>query len=126
MNTLSLVLRVEIWLLLGGLTVVITYQLLTGKINTSGMLTTKAGARNFSPARLQLMVITLAIAAYYLFLGLSDRHAKTLPELPNEMMLLLGGSHVAYLGGKLYAMLAEKLQLFLPTSLTGRGRQNNE
>jgi len=126
MNTLSLVLRVEIWILLGGLTAVITYQLLTGKINTSGMLTTKAGTRNFSPARLQLMVITLAIAAYYLFLGLSDRHAKTLPELPNEMMLLLGGSHGAYLGGKLYAMLAEKLQRLLPTSLPGRGRQNNK
>lgn len=126
MKTLSLVLRVEIWLLLGGLTAVITYQLLTGKINTSGMLTTKAGTRNFSPMRLQLMVITLAIAAYYLFLGLSDQHSKTLPELPNEMMLLLGGSHGAYLGSKLYAMLAEKLRLFLPTSLLSKSRQNNQ
>ena len=67
METLVQFAQFEIWFLLGGLALLIGYQMLTGKINMQGLLDDKA-AGGLSPGRVQLLVLTLAGAGYYLLL----------------------------------------------------------
>ena len=68
METLSLVLRYEMLLLLSVLIVILTYKMLVQEINTNGLLLDKTSARAFSPGGLQMLVVTLTIAVYYMFM----------------------------------------------------------
>ena len=43
METLTQIIRFELWLILGGLAVVIAYKLLNGGINMTGLLDDKVG-----------------------------------------------------------------------------------
>ena len=90
-------LRFEIGLLLGGLIFVVIYRLVTGQINLSGLLT-DGETGNFSPGRLQLLAFTLAGALYYIYLAASN--PGQLPQFPQELLFLFGGSQLVYLGGK--------------------------
>jgi hypothetical protein len=92
-------LRLEIGFLLGGLLLVVIYQMLTGKINLNGLLT-EGRTREISPARVQLLVLTLAGALFYIYKATTTPGG--LPEIPQELLLFLGGSHIVYLGGKTY------------------------
>ena len=114
MDTLSTVLRYELLFLLTALIVVITYRLLTRKINIEGLLLDKTSGRAFSAGRLQMLVVTLGIAVYYLMTVMETNNAGKLPDLPNEMLIALGGSHAIYLSGKTYGMLASKLGFASP------------
>ena len=91
----------------GGLAAIIAHRLLTGQINTTGLLygTKKDGTKYFSPERLQLMVFTLGTAMFYLNSVFQNRSSGVLPDVPTETLALLGGSHAIYLGGKAYMML---------------------
>jgi hypothetical protein len=91
----------------GGLAAIIAYRLLTGQINTTGLLygTKKDGTKYFSPERLQLMIFTLGVAMFYLNNVTQNRTSGVLPDVPKEILALLGGSHAIYLGGKAYMML---------------------
>ncbi|MGR3309723.1 MAG: hypothetical protein ACUZ77_03015 [Candidatus Brocadiales bacterium] len=53
MENLCLFVRYEIWFLLLGFALVIAYQILTGKINTKGLLLDKETGK-LSPGRVQL------------------------------------------------------------------------
>lgn len=108
MNALSTALRYEIWFLLLGLVAVVLYQMVTGRINTKGLLNDTSGNRGFSPGRLQLLIFTLGGALYYLMLAFDRKGPAKLPELPTEFLLAMGGSHLFYLGGKLFSVLAER------------------
>ena len=114
MTTLSTVLRYELLGLLIALIAIITYRLLTNQINTKGLLVDKTSGRNFSPGRLQMLVVTIAIAFYYLMKVMEGRGTGTLPDMPNEFLMALGGSHAIYLSGKLYGTLAAKLGFASP------------
>jgi len=104
MSTLSEVLRYEMLFLLIGLIVIIAYRLLTGGINTTGLLLDKTGGRAVSPGRLQMLIVTMSIAIYYLFIVFDNEKPGEFPDMPDQFLLALGGSHVLYLGGKLYGM----------------------
>jgi len=104
MYTLSEALRYEMFFLLVGLVVIVTYRLLTGRINTTGLLLDKMSGRVVSPGRLQMLIVTVSIALYYLFMVFDNEEPGKMPGLPPEFLLALGGSHVFYLGGKLYGM----------------------
>jgi hypothetical protein len=116
--TLSTFLRYELWILLVGLLLIVGYQLLTGRINTDGLLSEKGTKGNFSPGRLQLLIFTIGVAFYY-FLKVLEQPApttleeKTLPELPTEFLLILGGSNLFYLGSKLAPLIGEKIESLL-------------
>jgi hypothetical protein len=108
MDALSTILRYEMFFVLTALAVIIAYRLLTQQINTKGLLRDKIGGRATSPGRLQLLIVTLLIAIYYV---VQLFQTQKMPDIPREFLLALGGSHLFYLGGKVYALLAGKLEL---------------
>jgi hypothetical protein len=107
MSTLLTFVRYEMFFMLGGLILIIGFRMVTGRINTAGLLRDKI-SRKMSAGRLQMLIATLIIAVYYVVMVLQT---KELPALPREYLLALGGSHLLYLGGKTYGMLARKLEL---------------
>lgn len=127
MNSLATALRYEMLFLLTALIVVISYRLLTRQININGLLADKMSGRAFSPGRLQMLVVTLGIAIYYVAMVFKSQEPGRLPDLPNEFLLALGGSHAFYLSGKAYGLLASRLgfaspkirERFQPTSKHG-------
>lgn len=96
-------LRWEIGLFLGGLAAIVFYQMLTGRINTKGLLHEKNGKGKLSWGRVQLLLFTAIFAFVYLFQVLD--HPMQFPEIPQEWLLLLGGSNLAYLGEKTYNLM---------------------
>ena len=104
MEQLAAFIKYEAWLLLGGLAFVVGYRLLSGPINTAGLLRDKSAANDLSPVRVQLLLFTLLGAGSYLALTLDAIEAAkpALPDVPDELLLLVGGSHAVYLGGKSY------------------------
>lgn len=114
MNTFATVLRYEIWIFLMVLAAVVAYQLLTGRINPRGLLRDKMGGRAFSPGRLQMLIVTVGGALYYVVLVLSNTKTGEFPEVPKELLLALGGSQAFYLGGKLSLLLMQVFGLSSP------------
>jgi len=112
-----LLIQWEVIIFLGGLGAIIAYRLLTGGINTRYLLygKTKDGSRYFSPERVQLLLFTLGTAMFYLLQVINSLKTATkgvpqpLPDISNETLALLGGSHMLYLGGKAYAMLLKTI-----------------
>lgn len=125
MNVLSEALRYEMLFLLAGLIAIVAYRLLTNEINTRGLLRDKTGGRAFSPGRLQMLIVTLVVAIYYLLIVFDSKGKGSLPDMPNEFLIMLGGSHVFYLGGKLYGLLASRLGFASPRA-AARPRQENQ
>lgn len=102
--------KLELYVFLGALAAIISYRLLTGQINTKGLLygTKKGGAKYFSPERVQLLLFTLGTAMFYLNNVIEHRNSGVLPDVSHETLALLGGSHAIYLTGKAYMMLLKK------------------
>jgi len=116
-SRLALLTQWEVTIFLGGLAAIIAFRLLTGGINTRYLLygKTKTGSRYFSPERVQLLLFTLGTAMFYLLQVINSLKTATkgvpqpLPDISNETLALLGGSHMLYLGGKAYAMLLKTI-----------------
>src|SRR5438270_12046657 len=108
MTTLMMFARYEIGVLLAALTAVVVYQIITGRINTRGLLSekTKDGVQGISPARVQLLLFTLAFAGYvlsqvtYSIANAASGQPGQFPTIDVKWLLILGGSHSMYLGGK--------------------------
>jgi hypothetical protein len=100
--------RTEVGVVLVALALVVGYQLLTGKINMNGLLLEKTGTGvgGYSPARLQLMLITLVAAFYFISEVANSIHNGTpqFPDVSQKWLLMLGGSHSIYLGGKVNSL----------------------
>jgi len=99
MTTLITFATYEIGIVVCALAAVVVFQFLTGRINTRGLLSekTKAGLGPVSAARVQLLLFTLAFAIYVLS-EVVKKHQ--FPEIETKWLILLGGSHSIYLGGK--------------------------
>jgi hypothetical protein len=85
-------------------------QILSGSINTKFLLhgTKKDGSRYFSPGRVQLLLFTLWTAGNYFVSAAQSAGRGVLPDVSQQTLLLLSGSHAVYLGGKAYFMLLMK------------------
>ncbi len=90
----------EVMGLLLALSGIVFVQLLTGQINTRGLLHRKEGDRSFSPERVQLLLATMAAAFQYLSQVLKD--PTHFPQVPESWLLLFGGSHALYLARRFY------------------------
>jgi hypothetical protein len=111
MKTLEALLKFEVVGFVVALALIVAIQLLTGQINTKGLLNEKVGRKTISPARIQLLAITVGTALYYLTLVTAQPEStpsNSLPDLPPELLLLLGGSNVAYLSTKSFVAQATK------------------
>jgi len=102
--------KLEVYVFLCALAAIIAYRLLTGQINTNYLLwgTQKDGTKYFSPERVQLLLFTLGTAMFYLNNVLQNRTSGVLPDVSNQNLAMLGGSHAIYLVGKAYMMLFKK------------------
>jgi hypothetical protein len=115
--------RIAMWELDGfllGLFAIVAGQLLTGQISTKNLL---YGRKNdtgtptldkngavlsrkpedtlyFSPERVQLLLLTLGAAFYYLTQVLNNPNPGTFPPIPTSWTETLAGSNTLYLGGK--------------------------
>jgi hypothetical protein len=104
-----------------GLALIVVYQLMTGKINMNGLLHDGSDG-GFSPGRLQLLVFTIGGAFYYFLLVLDNVEQATFPEIPNELLLVLGGSNSFYLASKTYSLFRDRFDSSLSRTQTERGR----
>jgi len=93
---ISQVLHYELLVFLYALAAVVAYQLLTGKINTQGLLQQKDGSGETSPERVQLLLATIAAAAHYLSEAMKSTGGQ-LPDISNEWLYLMGGSSALYI-----------------------------
>jgi hypothetical protein len=111
MELLHKVAVIEGGVLLAGFFGIIVYKMAIGEIPLAGLLDAKQpdGRPSFSPARLQLLIFTVVVAAYYLHLVIANPHRDSLPDLPPSVVGALGGSHVAYLGGKALSAFIQPL-----------------
>jgi hypothetical protein len=78
--------------------------MLEGSIRLDGLLygTKGDGSKYFSPERVQLLLITLAVA--FQLLSAVLRNPTNFPDVPASSIAMLGGSHAVYLGGKALAV----------------------
>lgn len=102
MDLLTTLATVEIGVLLGGFFGVVVYRLVIGEIPLAGLLSGKGlgGRPTLSPARLQLLIFTVAVAARYLGEVIANPRQDSLPPMSLGVVIALGGSQAAYLGGK--------------------------
>lgn len=94
-----------------GFAAVVLLQIVMGRISLEGLLDTKddRGRMSFSPARLQLLIFTVAVAGRYLHAVFVNPGQGSLPSLPVSVIAALGGSHAVYLGGKAFTSFIQPL-----------------
>jgi hypothetical protein len=94
-----------------GFAAVVVLHLVTGRIPLAGLLDSKApdGRPSFSPARLQMLIFTVVVAAQYLHAVIVNPTQDSLPALPQGVVAALGGSHAVYLGGKAFTTYIQPL-----------------
>jgi hypothetical protein len=98
---------IEIWFLLIGMAAIIIYKLTTGRINLKGLLCEKNMANKFSPVRVQLLLVSVAVAFYYLLKLFKD--PTRFPMVNLKVLLALGGSNLVYIAGKYRALYKIKM-----------------
>ena|SRR5262249_28601073 len=104
LSNLQQFLKIEGVVLVIALVLCVAHRLATGSINTKGLLQAKTETGGISPARVQLLMLTGSVGLYYLLLVLQSLKTQNppskLPELPPELLFVLGGSHTLYLSSK--------------------------
>jgi hypothetical protein len=102
MDLLTRLAVIEGAVLLAGFFGLVLYKIVVGEISLAGLLDAKLpdGQQAFSPARLQLLIFTVAVAAHYLHAAYVSPQHDTLPGLPQGVIAALAGSQAVYLGGK--------------------------
>ena len=80
---------------------VIGYAFATGEIDLSRLLVDKQLA-GLSQVRVQLLLVTISGAAFYITQAAMAFHAGTtkLPDIPQPWLVMLGLSNGLYIGGK--------------------------
>jgi|GEM_PF-2194745 len=95
------VIRVELLVLLLVLAGIMAFRILTGRINTVGLLRNAPGTP-ISVASVQMLFGTFVAAGWYLQLVMTTH---SLPEPPTALLALLGGTQAIHLGGKVAGLL---------------------
>lgn len=87
---------------LGGFALLVGYQLVTGQMRLSGLLSDASGATD--PLRLQMLALTLGTLGTYAGLtlagGVDGRPPDRLADVPDWLLAVLAGSQSIYLSGK--------------------------
>ncbi|HEX3526397.1 MAG TPA: hypothetical protein VH988_04960 [Thermoanaerobaculia bacterium] len=90
---------------------VVALKIVTGEMSLAHLLDAKDGTPNgsYSPARLQLLIFTVVVAANYLHGVITNPQQNSLPDLPMSVVAALGGSHAVYLGSKAFSTFVKPL-----------------
>ena len=99
-RALTLFVEVTVAFWFAAMASVVLLRLVTGAIPMDGMLKHDRATIGVQFHRLQLLAVTLAMAAGYLVLALGRGHAHTLPDVTPPFLLAVAGSHLTYLGNK--------------------------
>ncbi len=97
----------EIWFILIGMAIIVIFQLITGRINLKGLLCEKNMANKFSPVRVQLLLVFVAVALYYLLKQFKD--PTHFPMVNINVVLVLGGSNLVYIARKYRSIYRTKM-----------------
>ncbi|HBJ86908.1 MAG TPA: hypothetical protein DDZ88_24225 [Verrucomicrobiales bacterium] len=106
LTTLSSFIIIETKVFLWGAFGLLAWQIITGKIKLGGLLRDKERGLPISPVRVQALASTLGVALYLLTQAAApekeskDVYAeskRSMPSVPDEALLLLGGSQMLYL-----------------------------
>ena len=97
--------------ILFGLFVIVAVRIIEGEIPTGGLINgTRANGSQFvSAARFQLLAATLTVAAQYVWQVWQNPHS--LPDISQNTLLVLGGSHLIYHGNKFNGMRKKQFQI---------------
>lgn len=101
MSTLANFVYVEIWVLLIAYVLVVFYKLLSGGVNTRGMLLDKETGKPDS-GRMQLLLLTFGAALTYA-MQISGALGAATPAMPapsESVLWIVGASNGIYLGNK--------------------------
>ena len=93
-----------IWFGLLGL--LIAFRILRGDIHNSGLLTTRADGQAVEPERALMMTVFPAVVIAYVYSTLTGdmpmvNGRPSLPDVPQQFLMLLTGSNSIYLAGKI-------------------------
>ena len=100
--SLTRILHFELLGFLCLLAAVVLFQIATGKISMNGLITHKDGSFQVSPARIQLLLATLAASTTY-FSQVAASTNGQLPDVNPQWLYLMGGSSGLYVAGKALA-----------------------
>ena len=94
--------RFTIIVLLGGLALVVAFKLLSGRIPLAGLLDGRGpdGKYGLSMARVQMLVLSVFVAAQYLIAAMHGASTGRLPKPSPTLLAIFGGSQAIYLAGK--------------------------
>jgi hypothetical protein len=94
---------------LGGLALLMAYAMVSGRIRLTGLFTTDIDgdgvADEFHPERVQLLIMSLFGIVGYAMMTMEAASASNaaltvLPDIPEELLMILGASNTFYLSGK--------------------------
>lgn len=94
---------------LAGLALMIVFSMLSGRVMLAGLFTTDLDndgvADEFHPERVQLLLFSVFGIAAYVFATMDVVAASTatltvLPDIPDELLMIMGASNTFYLSGK--------------------------
>jgi len=97
MNTIALIMGLVIIILIGFLGLIIIYLILKGKIDLSKIISEPNGDASLS--RFQFLIFTFVIAMS-IFLIVVSKNPPAFPEIPVEVLALLGISGGSYIISK--------------------------
>jgi hypothetical protein len=129
MDLLTRLVLIDAGFLLCGFFGIVAWKIASGEISLAGLLHSKEAGlqqqarvqavqavqavenpRNtFSPARLQLLIFTVVVAATYLHEIIVNPRQDSLPDIPQNVVAALGGSQLMYLAGKALAAYIQPL-----------------
>jgi hypothetical protein len=120
MDELVILARWGAFSFLTALAAIVLYKVMTGGIPLDGLLTgdRSNGTQYLSIGRGQLLLFTLLTAARYLK-QVAANPSTSLPDVPPDMLAMLGGSQLIYLAGKTRA-------LFFGPSVTNSDKGNDQ
>jgi hypothetical protein len=84
---------------LASLAAILAFRMLTGEIPLGGILTT--GGDGINPERLQSLLVTCFVVIFLIVEIPGAFARRSLPDIPQALLVLLGGSNGLYLGGKI-------------------------
>ncbi len=98
--------RVELTLLLWAFGALLVWGLLTGRIATRGVLSAP-GEDGPSGNNVQLLITTCLAAGYYLLRAMETAKTHVMPEVPEELLLFVAGSHIAFTGVRIRSLFKQ-------------------